>query len=70
MRAKALALIMGRTTLYWSNQEKRGSWEFAGTMSARLRKAAIGQRSCLVVMKTDCVSPGAAVFAEGKTSLT
>jgi hypothetical protein len=65
----AQILTIGWTEPWSSLHEKRGSTGPAGTMVARLQSALMGQMSSCGTTNTDWVSPGWAVFVDGKTSI-
>ena len=68
MRVMALVLTIGQMDPRVSLQGNRGSSALVETIIARERRAAIGQSEPCLTKNTVCVSPGAAVLAEGRIS--
>ena len=69
-RSKKLFFVIGRTPVGMSDHEKSG-WSFeAGTTLLRLRRALIGHKLSCGTSHTDWLSPGLAVFAEGRSRRT
>lgn len=67
IRSSARIFAIGRMSPLLSRHENNGSSLSAGTICARLWRAAKGHKLPCSLRKTDCISPMRAVLAEGRS---